>query len=211
MKMQVSFGPANLLLLPPVPLLLPYAFSMLRSFAGKSPVVPSTCYVDPSAQLLGDVTLGEHSSVWLNAVLRGDVHHIRIGDRTNIQDNATLHGQRNLYPVLVGSGVTIGHNAIVHGCTVEDDVLIGMGAILLNGCHIGRQSIVAAGCLVPERTVIPPRSLVAGLPGKVRRTLTDEDVAAIGVFARNYLDYTAVYLAEQRDPRQAEETHGATP
>ena len=168
---------------------------MLRPFAGKSPLVPATCYVDPSAQVLGDVTLGEHSSVWLNAVVRGDVHYIRIGDRTNIQDNATLHGQRNLYPVLIGSGVTVGHNAIVHGCTVEDDVLIGMGAILLNGCVIGRESIIAAGCLIPERTVIPPRSLVAGLPGKVRRALSDADVQTIRMYCRNYLDYTAAYLA----------------
>ena len=132
----------------------------------------------------------------LNAVIRGDVHHIRLGDRTNVQDNATLHGQRNLHPVIVGSGVTIGHNAIVHGCTVEDDVLIGMGAILLNGCHIGRESIIAAGCLVPEGTVIPPRSLVAGLPGKVRRPLTDADVDLIRMYARNYLDYRAAYLAD---------------
>jgi len=168
---------------------------MLRSFAGKSPLVPATCYVDPSAQVLGDVTLGEHSSVWLNAVVRGDVHSIRIGDRSIIQDNATLHGQRHLHPVVVGSGVTVGHNAIVHGCTVEDDVLVGMGAILLNGCHIGRECILAAGCLIPERMAVPPRSLVAGLPGKVRRTLTDEDVATIRMYAGNYLDYTRLYLA----------------
>ena len=174
--------------------------SMLRSFAGKSPIVPASCYIDPSAQLLGDVVLGEESSVWLNAVIRGDVHHIRLGDRTNVQDNATLHGQRNLHPVIVGSGVTIGHNAIVHGCTVEDDVLIGMGAILLNGCHIGRESIIAAGCLVPEGTVIPPRSLVAGLPGKVRRSLTDADVDLIRMYARNYLDYRAAYLADSGTP-----------
>lgn len=126
---------------------------MVRSFAGKLPVVPATCYIDLSAQVLGDVVLGEHSSVWLNAVVRGDVHQIRIGERSNIQDNATLHGQRNLHPVQVGSGVTVGHNAVVHGCTVEDDVLIGMGAILLNGCHIGREAILAAGCLVPEGMV----------------------------------------------------------
>ncbi len=171
---------------------------MLRSFAGKSPRVPETCYVDSSAQLLGDVTLGEHSSVWLNAVLRGDVHHIRVGDRSNIQDNATLHGQRDLHPVVVGSGVTIGHNAVVHGCTVEDDVLIGMGAILLNGCHVGRECIIAAGSVIPERTVIPPRSLVAGVPGKVRRSLTPDDVATIRTYAENYLHYTAAYLREAR-------------
>lgn len=169
---------------------------MLRAFAGKFPAIPSTCYVDPSAQVLGDVVLGEHSSVWLNAVVRGDVHEIRVGNRTNIQDNATLHGQRHLHPVHIGSGVTIGHNAVVHGCTVEDDVLIGMGAILLNGCHIGAQSILAAGCLVPEGMIVPPRSLVAGLPGRIRRAITDEDVALIRMYAGNYLDYTAQYLAQ---------------
>ena len=169
---------------------------MIRSFAGKSPVVPASCYVDPSAQVVGEVAMGEQCSVWLNAVLRGDVHYIRLGDRTNVQDNVTLHGWRGLHPVVVGSGVTIGHNAVVHGCTVEDDVLIGMGAILLNGCRIGRESIVAAGALVPEGVVIPPRSLVAGLPGRVRRSLTDEEVASLSVWAGNYVEYAAEYLRE---------------
>ena len=158
-------------------------------------MVPVTAYVDPSAQVVGDVELGEHSSVWMNAVLRGDVHSIRIGARTNVQDCAVLHGMRNLHPVVVGSGVTIGHNATVHGCTIEDDVLIGIGAIVLNGAVIGHESIIAAGALVPEGVVIPPRSLVTGIPGKVRRHLTDVDVTSIRTYARNYLDYTRVYLS----------------
>jgi carbonic anhydrase/acetyltransferase-like protein (isoleucine patch superfamily) len=174
---------------------------MLRSYQGRYPVVPATAYVDPSAQVLGDVTLGEHSSVWMNAVLRGDVHSIRIGTGSNVQDCAVLHGQKGLYPVIVGNGVTIGHNATVHGCTLEDDVLIGIGAIVLNGAHIGAGSIIAAGALVPERTIIPPRSLVAGVPGKIRRELGDTDLELIRMYANNYLGYTKTYLAEANDDK----------
>ncbi len=169
---------------------------MLRSFGGVFPTVPATCYVDASAQVLGDVVLGEHCSIWMNAVVRGDVHSIRIGEGSNVQDCAVLHGMRGLHPVIVGAGCTIGHNATVHGCTLEDDVLIGMGAVVLNGAYIGQGSIIAAGALIPEGVVIPPRSLVAGLPGKVRRETTDEDVALIRMYAANYLDYTKTYLAE---------------
>src|SRR5271156_4268337 len=110
---------------------------MIRSYQGKSPVIPASCYVDVSAQVIGDVTLGENASVWMNAVVRGDVHSIRIGANSNVQDCAVLHGMRNLYPVIIGDGVTIGHNATVHGCILENDVLIGIGAIVLNGAHIG--------------------------------------------------------------------------
>ena len=169
---------------------------MLRSYQGHHPTIPSTCYVDASAQVVGDVVLGEHSSIWFNAVVRGDVNRIRIGTGSNVQDCAVLHGMKDLYPVLIGDGVTIGHNATVHGCTLEDDVLVGIGAIVLNGAHIGAGSIIAAGALVPERTIIPPRSLVAGVPGKVRRTLDDAGVESIRQYARNYLGYTRAYLAE---------------
>src|SRR5580698_9509702 len=169
---------------------------MVRSYLGHSPVIPSSCYVDISAQVLGEVTLGEHSSVWMNAVLRGDVHSIRVGANTNVQDCAVLHGMRHVYPVHVGDWVTIGHNATVHGCVVEDACLIGMGAVILNGAHIGEGSIIAAGAIIPEKTVIPPNSLVAGVPGKVRRELGDEDRKLILMYAQNYLDYTEIYLKE---------------
>jgi carbonic anhydrase/acetyltransferase-like protein (isoleucine patch superfamily) len=169
---------------------------MLRSYQGRFPVVPATAYVDPSAQVLGDVTLGENSSVWMNAVLRGDVNSITIGAGSNVQDCAVVHGQRNVYPVAIGNGVTIGHNATVHGCTLEDDVLIGIGAIVLNGAVVGAGSIIAAGALVPERTVIPPGSLVTGVPGKIRRALGETDLELIRQYARNYLDYTKIYLGE---------------
>ena len=171
---------------------------MLRSYQGIVPVVPASCYVDPSAQLIGDVVLGEQTSVWMNAVLRGDVNSIRIGAKSNVQDCAVLHGMRHLYPVIVGEMVTIGHNATVHGCVVEDAVLVGIGATILNNARIGEGSIIAAGAVIPEQTVIPPNSLVAGVPGKVKKTLGDEDRKMILQYAQNYLDYTKIYLAEMR-------------
>jgi carbonic anhydrase/acetyltransferase-like protein (isoleucine patch superfamily) len=169
---------------------------MIRSFQGINPVISARCYIDPSAQIIGDVTLGEQASVWMNAVLRGDVNSIRIGARSNVQDCAVLHGMRNLYPVIVGEMVTIGHNATVHGCVLEDAVLIGIGATVLNDARVGEGSIIAAGAVIPEHMVIPPNSLVAGVPGKVRRTLGDADRELILKYAQNYLDYTAIYLAE---------------
>ncbi len=167
---------------------------MIRTFNGLTPHIPGSCYVDPSAQIIGDVILGEQASVWMNAVVRGDVHSIRIGARSNVQDCAVLHGMRHLYPVHLGEGVSVGHNATVHGCTIGDDCLVGIGACILNDARIGEGSIVAAGAVVPEGMVVPPRSLVMGLPGKVRRTVTDEDFAMIRMYAANYLDYIAQYL-----------------
>jgi carbonic anhydrase/acetyltransferase-like protein (isoleucine patch superfamily) len=146
--------------------------------------------------VIGDVELGENASVWMNAVLRGDVNAIRVGANSNVQDCAVLHGMRYEYPVMVGEWVTIGHNATVHGCVVEDAVLIGMGATILNDVRIGEGSIVAAGAVIAEHTVIPPNSLVAGVPGKVRRTLGDEDRKLILKYAQDYLDYVAIYLQE---------------
>ena len=170
---------------------------MLRSYQGTRPTVPASAYVDISAQVIGDVVLGENSSVWMNAVIRGDVNSIRIGAGSNVQDCAVIHGMRYVYPVIIGDRVTIGHNATVHGCVLEDDVLIGIGAVVLNDAHIGAGSIIAAGAVIPEHTIIPPRSLVAGVPGKVRRTLTDADLDLIRSYANNYLDYTRTYLAAE--------------
>lgn len=170
--------------------------AMIRSYQGVSPVIPATCYVDPSAQIIGDVILGEQSSVWMNAVVRGDVNYIRIGARSNIQDCAVLHGMRHLYPVHIGEQVTVGHNATVHGCIVEDEVLVGIGATILNDARIGSGSIIAAGAVIPEHALIPPRSLVAGIPGKVKRELGDADRRLILQYAQNYVDYVAIYLRE---------------
>lgn len=170
---------------------------MIRTYQGHTPVIPDSCYVDDSAQVIGDVSLGERSSVWMNTVLRGDVHSIRIGKESNVQDCAVLHGMRYKYPVIVGDLVTIGHNATVHGCIVEDACLIGIGAMVLNNAHIGEGSIIAAGALVPEGTIVPPRTLWAGVPAKQRRALGDEDRKAILMYANNYLDYSATYLRER--------------
>ena len=169
---------------------------MIRSYQGQTPRISPGCYVDISAQILGDVTLGENSSVWMNAVLRGDVNSIRVGANSNVQDCAVLHGQRYLYKVEVGDWVTIGHNATVHGCIVEDEVLIGMGVTVLNNARIGTGSIIAAGAVVPENTVVPPRTLWAGVPAKLRRELGEKDLALIREYAQNYLDYVKIYLAE---------------
>ena len=167
---------------------------MIRGYQDRLPQIPASCYVDLSAQLIGDVTLGERSSVWMNAVLRGDVNSIRVGANSNVQDCAVLHGQRNVFPVIVGDWVTIGHNATVHGCVVEDEVLIGIGAVVLNGCRIGAGSIIAAGAVVPEGTEVPPRTLWAGVPAKLRREITDKDRDLIREYAQNYLDYVEIYL-----------------
>jgi carbonic anhydrase/acetyltransferase-like protein (isoleucine patch superfamily) len=179
---------------------------MIRAYQGKLPLIPATCYVDYSAQVIGDVTLGEHSSIWMNAVVRGDVHSIRIGARSNVQDCAVLHGMRHVYPVTIGEMVTIGHNATIHGCTLEDAVLIGIGAVVLNDARIGEGSIIAAGAVIPEHTVIPQNSLVAGVPGKIRRTLGDADREMILKYAQNYLDYTRIYLEETGFTSGTEET-----
>src|SRR5579863_9667174 len=169
---------------------------MIRSFQGKLPQMGAGCYIDPSAQISGDVVIGDRSSVWMNAAIRGDVNSIRVGSCSNVQDCAVLHGQRNLYSVTVGDWVTIGHNATVHGCVVEDAVLVGMGVTVLNDCRIGEGSILAAGTVLPEHTVVPPRTLWAGVPGKLRRELSDTDRALILEYAQNYLDYVKIYLGE---------------
>lgn len=169
---------------------------MLRSYQGKSPIIPASCYVDPSAQIIGDVVLGERSSVWMNAVVRGDVHSIRIGANSNVQDCAVLHGMRYKYSVTVGDWVTIGHNATVHGCTIGDACLIGINCVILNNAKIGEGCIIAAGAVIPENTVVPANTLWAGVPGKERRALGEEDRKMILKYAENYLDYTAIYLSE---------------
>jgi carbonic anhydrase/acetyltransferase-like protein (isoleucine patch superfamily) len=169
---------------------------MIRSYKGISPKIPTSCYVDESAQVIGDVELGENASVWMSAVVRGDVHYIRIGSNSNIQDCSVMHGMLNQWPVVVGDWVTVGHSVTLHGCVVEDRCLIGMGSIILNGARVGAGSIVAAGTLIPEGVVIEPGSLVMGTPGKVRRKLTEEDQKLILKYAQNYLGYKEQYLAE---------------
>ena len=171
---------------------------MIRSYKGISPKIPDTCYVDESAQVIGDVTLGENASIWMNAVVRGDVHYIRIGANSNIQDCSVLHGMKQQYGVTVGDYVTVGHSVTLHGCVVEDRCLIGMGSIILNGARIGAGSIIAAGTLIPEKAIVEPGSLWVGSPGKLRRTLDEKDQEMIMRYAKNYLEYKESYLRELR-------------
>jgi carbonic anhydrase/acetyltransferase-like protein (isoleucine patch superfamily) len=158
--------------------------------------VPASAYVDDSAQLIGDVRLGERASVWFNCVLRGDINEIAIGDDSNVQDCSVLHVQGDI-PLSIGARVTLGHNVTVHACTIEDRVLIGMGAVVLDRARIGEGSIVAAGAVVKMDTVVPPGSLVAGVPAKVVRQLTDADLELIDHHWQNYVGYTAEYLKER--------------
>ncbi|MGE5245484.1 MAG: gamma carbonic anhydrase family protein [Betaproteobacteria bacterium] len=167
---------------------------MLRPYRGLMPRIHPSAYIDDSAQVIGDVDIGEESSVWMCVVIRGDVHRIRIGRRSNVQDGTVVHVMKDTHATTIGDDVTIGHAAVVHGCTIEDRCLIGMGAILLNGAHVGTGSIIAAGTLIPEEVRIPPRSLVMGSPGKVRRTLGDADVAEIQMYAERYVSYRLDYM-----------------
>jgi len=166
---------------------------MIRPYRGLLPRVHPSAYIDESAQVIGDVEIGEESSVWMCVVIRGDVHRIRIGRRSNVQDGTVVHVMKDTHPTTIGDNVTIGHAAVVHGCTIEDQCLIGMGAVLLNGSHIGTGSIVAAGTLVTEEMKVPPRSLVMGSPGKVRRLLTPAQVAEIQMYADRYVSYRLDY------------------
>jgi gamma-carbonic anhydrase len=150
---------------------------MIRPYRGVMPRIADSAYIDPSAQVIGDVVVGERSSVWPNVAIRGDVNYIRVGDETSIQDNSVLHVDHRTYPCIIGNRVTVGHGAILHGCEVADRALIGIGAIVLNGARIGPDAIVAAGALVPEGMEVPQGSLVMGTPAKIRREVSDEERA----------------------------------
>jgi carbonic anhydrase/acetyltransferase-like protein (isoleucine patch superfamily) len=167
---------------------------MIRPFKERTPVIDPSAYVDQSAQIIGDVVLGSESSVWMNVVIRGDVNHIRIGARSNIQDLTMVHVMRDTHPTTVGDEVTIGHSAVIHGCRIEDRVLVGMAAVLLNGVTIGHDCIIAAGSLLPEGMNVPARSLVMGRPGKLKRALSDQEVAKIRWYADNYVAYRLEYM-----------------
>jgi carbonic anhydrase/acetyltransferase-like protein (isoleucine patch superfamily) len=167
---------------------------MLRSHRGRTPRIHPTAYIDSSAQVIGDVEIGEESSVWMAVVIRGDVNRIRIGRRSNVQDGTVVHVMKDTHATTIGDDVTIGHAAVIHGCTVEDRCLIGMGTILLNGARIGAGSIVAAGTLVVEGMDVPPQSLVMGSPGRVKRALTDAEIAGIQALADRYVAYRLDYM-----------------
>ena len=169
---------------------------MIRPYRGVVPTIAASAYIDQSAQVIGDVTVGERSSIWPNVTARGDVNSIRIGDDSNVQDNCVLHCDAGLFPLLIGNHVTVGHLAMLHGCTIEDECLIGIGAIVLNGARIGKGSVVAAGAVVPEGTEVPPDSMVMGVPAKVRRQLTDEERVRFRENAKHYVEAARIYRNE---------------
>jgi carbonic anhydrase/acetyltransferase-like protein (isoleucine patch superfamily) len=168
---------------------------MIRSYMGRWPKVGDRVYVDVSAQVIGDVELGDHASVWMNAVVRGDVNGIRIGRGTNVQDNCVLHCTAE-HRTELAEDVTVGHSVTLHGCRIGSGSLIGIGAIVLNGAEVGEESVVAAGSLVAEGTKIPARSLVMGTPAKVRREVTDEERQGLRRLAESYRGYKETYLEE---------------
>jgi carbonic anhydrase/acetyltransferase-like protein (isoleucine patch superfamily) len=170
---------------------------MIRSYKGQRPRLGEAVYIDPSAQVIGDVTLGDHASVWPCVTLRGDVHSITIGAYSNIQDNSVVHVMAPDFPTLLGHHVTVGHSVTLHGCTIGDFSLIGIGAIVLNGAKVGAECVVAAGSLVPEGMEIAPGTMVMGTPAKVRRLLTDAEKAGLRDYAQNYFEYKNTYLEEQ--------------
>jgi carbonic anhydrase/acetyltransferase-like protein (isoleucine patch superfamily) len=167
---------------------------MILTFSGRTPDVDASAFVAANATLIGAVTLAPESSVFYGSVLRADRDSITLGARSNLQDNVTVHCDPGA-PVVIGSGVSVGHAAVIHGCTIEDDCLIGMSATVLNRAVIGRESLVAAGSVVLEDTIIPPRSLVAGVPAKVRRQLTDDEVDGLGRNATTYVELAREHRA----------------
>jgi gamma-carbonic anhydrase len=168
---------------------------MIRSYKGIRPVLGARAWVDGSAQVIGAVELGDDASVWMNTVIRGDVNRIRLGARTNVQDNCVLHVTAQ-HPTVLADDVTVGHSVTLHGCTIERHCLVGIGAIVLNGAVVGEESIVAAGALVTEGTQVPPRSLVMGAPAKVKREVTEEERAGLRAYAARYVRYKDEYRAE---------------
>jgi carbonic anhydrase/acetyltransferase-like protein (isoleucine patch superfamily) len=165
---------------------------MIRPFRGIAPRIAVSAYIDPSAQVIGDVAIGERSSVWPNASLRGDTGPLRIGSETSIQDNCVLHMDEG-FPLTVGDRVTVGHSVTLHGCTIEDDTLIGIGSIILNGARVRKGSVVAAGALVPEGMEVPPATLVMGVPAKPRRAVTPEEQARFQEGVNHYVEKAKVY------------------
>ena len=160
--------------------------ALIADVAGRTPRLDPAAFTAPTSVVLGDVTMAAGASAWYHAVLRGDCESISVGEGSNIQDNSTVHADPG-FPAVIGAGVTVGHNAVLHGCVVEDDVLVGMGATVLNGAHIGTGSLVAAGALVPQGMRVPPGSLVAGVPAKVRRELTAEEREMVRINAEHYV------------------------
>lgn len=174
---------------------------MIRTFQGIKPTIPSSCFIEDTGVVIGDVVMGQECSIWFHAVIRGDVNYIRIGNRTNIQDLCMLHVTHDTHPLIIGNDVTVGHSVVLHGCTIHDRVLVGMGAIIMDGAVIGEDSVVGAGALVVEGTVVPPKSLILGSPAKVKRPVTETELAWIKESAENYVKYAGLYLGGSAKPQ----------
>lgn len=165
---------------------------LIKSVNGKGPVIPKDCYVAENATIIGDVTFGASCSVWFNAVVRGDVHYIKIGNKVNIQDGVIIHCTYQKHPTIIGNNVSIGHNAIVHGCTIQDNVLIGMGAIVMDNCVVESNSIVAAGAVITQNTVVESGTIWAGVPAKKVKDINQSDFAGeIERISNNYIMYSS--------------------
>lgn len=169
---------------------------ILRAYDGKKPRIGQRVFVADNAALIGDVEIGNDCSIWFGTTVRGDVNLIRIGSRTNVQDNCTIHVTHEQWPTVIAEEVTIGHGAIVHGCTVHRGALIGMGSRVLDGAVIGENALVGAGALVPEGMNVPPRTLVVGVPARVKRPLTEDELAKLEQSWRNYVSYKEKYLSQ---------------
>ena len=168
--------------------------AIIKTLKGKTPLLDKACFLADNAVIIGDVKIGKNCSIWFGAVLRGDVNKIRLGDQVNVQDNVTIHCTYQKSETIIGNNVTIGHNAIVHGCTIADNVLVGMGAIVMDHCVIGENSIIAAGAVLPANTVVDPGTIYAGIPARQLKTVSSELVAEeIERIANNYTLYASWY------------------
>jgi len=169
---------------------------MIKTFENKQPQLGRNIYISESAAVIGEVTLGNEVNIWFGAVVRGDMHYINVGNRSNIQDNAVVHVTTSISPTTIGANVTVGHGAIIHGCTIEDNCMIGMGSVVMDDAVVGEGVLIGAGALVPPNMKIPPRSLVVGMPGKVVREISEDEYQMIVDRPQEYIDLAAVYLKE---------------
>lgn len=170
---------------------------IIKSVNGKSPSIPEDCYIAENATIVGDVNIGQQCSIWFNAVLRGDVNYIKIGDKVNIQDGAVVHCTYQKHPTIIGNNVSIGHNAIVHGCTIHDNVLVGMGAIIMDNCTVHSNTIIAAGAVITQNTVVESGAIYAGVPAKKVKNIDQSNFASeIDRISNNYVMYSSWFKEE---------------
>ena len=171
---------------------------MIKKFKNYNPQIGENVYISENAIVIGNVNIGNHVNIWFGSTIRGDVHFIKIGDRTNIQDNSVVHVTESQSPTTIGSGVTVGHGSIIHGCKIEDDCLIGMGSIIMDDALIGEGSLIGAGSLIPPKMQIPENSLVIGSPGKIIRKVSKNERKMILERSQEYIDLASIYINDNR-------------